>query len=811
MAIKAGAGCGEIRFPAETFPTDGIIGVHDCPHVRVLVLDSKERVAIVAMELVNIPDDGIKLAQDIISAKTGTRKENIWVHATHAITTPHAPRDPDAEIGGKMPPPPPDKVDPDAPAKRKHFIWALTAAINEAADEAAASFQDAVLTIGTGKSNVNTNRDVETPFGWWVGLNPEGISNKTATVITAKTSDGKLIGTLISYGIKPCAIDNSDMDKGTRLVSSDVPGLACTLLEEKYGAPCMFVMSAAGDQVPREQAWYDVVNDDGTVGKIDIGVQEGLKIVERLGTEMAEDIARIIDGTKEVSDTEIRRGKTSITWETKGRAKMSPRRETEFKAEGTAEVGADIITIGDIALVAVKPEVNTQTELELKEASPYSHTLLMSMINGGMKYMPDKSAYERVTWESQSASLMPGAAEAWAENTVKALNEIKSGVQTPVVTAVGDARPDGERITKAIIEFNGEVPDVNAISVKNRTVINREVNGSTVTLTLSEDDEAAFVLPQPPAPKGPKPGEGPKPDEKPKKRAIPERHRMPVSVTVTLPDSVLELDSVKVIEPVIEDFVPGEFKRVLYNLYTPKNQEAGKKYPLVMFIPDASANGGDVRITLAQGIGATVWAEPDFQAEHPCYVLAVQIPKGVHLTNNDYTCSDELFDIKELLDKIIAENNIDTDRIYTTGQSQGCMASCELNLRYPGFFTASMLVSGHWDVEKLSKLTNSKFFMGLSEGGMREYPFMNSLTEKFREAGVKVSTVRLNFRDGWEINEKKVKDAEGDAQIVYVIFEAATAFPDDGVERPQIAHHNRGWELSYQLKTAREWIFSQHK
>lgn len=810
MALKAGAGCSEIRFPVETFPTDGIIGVHDNPHVRVLILDSKVKIAIVAMELVNIPDDGIKLTQEIVAAKTETKPENIWVHATHAITTPHAPRDPEAE-DGKMPPPPPDKVDPDAQVKRKHFIEALTEAINEATDRAIESFQDAELTVGTGLCNVNMNRDVETPFGWWIGHNPDGLSNKTATVIAVKTLNGKLIGTLISYGIKPCAIDNSEMDKGTRLVSSDVPGLACSLLEEKYSAPCMFVMSAAGDQVPREQAWYDVVNDDGTVGKIDIGVHEGLKIVERLGSEMADDIARIIDSTETISDTEIRRGKTSITWETKERAKMYPRTEAEFKAEGVAEIGADIITIGDIALVAVKPEVNAKTELELKEASPYSHTLMMSMINGGMKYMPDKASYERVTWEAQSASLMPGAAEAWVENVAKALSELKSGLQAPAITAVGEARPDGERITKAIIEFNGDVPDVNAIRVKNRTVIDRHINGSTVTLTLSEEDEAAMVLPQPPAPKGPKPGDASKPNEKAKRRNIPERHRLPVRVTVMLPGSVLELDSTKAVEPIIDDFATGKFKRVLYNLFAPKNQEPGKKYPLVMFIPDASANGNDVRIALAQGIGATVWAEPEFQAEHPCYVLAVQIPKGVHLTNNDYTCSEELFDIKELLDKIIAENNIDTDRIYTTGQSQGCMASCELNLLYPGFFAASMLVSGHWDVEKLSKLTDSKFFMGLSEGGMREYPFMNSLTERFSEEGVKVSSVRLNFRDGWEINEKKVKDAEGDAQIVYVIFEAATAFPDDGVERPSIAHHNRGWELTYQLKAARDWIFRQHK
>lgn len=45
-------------------------------------------------------------------------------------------------------------------------------------------------------------------------------------------------------------------------------------------------------------------------------------------------------------------------------------------------------------------------------------------------------------------------------------------------------------------------------------------------------------------------------------------------------------------------------KEMQYNLYTPKNLEPGRKYPLVMFIADASTAGKGVKAPLMQGTAA---------------------------------------------------------------------------------------------------------------------------------------------------------------------------------------------------------------
>ena len=369
----------------------------------------------------------------------------------------------------------------------------------------------------------------------------------------------------------------------------------------------------------------------------------------------------------------------------------------------------------------------------------------------------------------------------------------------PVVTAVAEPRPDGEKITRAVLAFSGKIPNVDDIEVIGRTVVGRETDGSAVTLYLSEEDEAAVVLPQPQGvPDGTPPWE------------LPERKRRPIEVEVRVPGCTETLRSSGARELVIEDFVQSRYKSFPYDLYTPKHMEVGKKYPLVMFIPDASVNGSDPLAALSQGTGATVWAEPGEQEKRPCYVLAIQVPKSVRLTMPGFQAGPGLEEVRELLDKIIAENQVDPDRVYATGQSQGCMAICELNCRYPDFFAASLLVAGQWDPEKVGKLTAAKFFIGLSEGGPREFPGMNAITEALAANGVEITRARMSFRDGFAVNDDKLRAVMAGAQVVYATFEEATAFPKNDVRaRIPIAHHSRGWELTYQLEAAREWLFAQ--
>ncbi|MBO6040420.1 MAG: hypothetical protein J6P58_04350 [Oscillospiraceae bacterium] len=419
--LRVGAGSARIVFPQELFPHEGFKGIHDDPQVKVLVLEAGEKAAIVSAELVNIFDDGIEIVKKIVSEACGVKPEHVWIHVTHAITTPHAPKTRD-----EFPPhitPPPHMID-ESGEKKKAWYDAVTTAFAEAAKQASI-LEAATLSYAEGYSDVNTNRDVETPFGWWVNLNPEGPSDKALHVIRFDKADGSPIALMVNYALKPCAIDNSQMRENQRLISSDIPGLACRMAEEKLGVPCLFFMSAAGDQVPKDQAFLEYVDADGKVQKDDRGVAYGLKIVEQYGPVLASDILTAAEKAEcRPEETELRLGGCSFRWGAKGRTPMQPRRSADYVAERDVEVGTELIALGDMAFVAVKPEVNVITEKQLQAQSPFAVTLLFSMVNGGMKYMPDAQSYERCTWESQSAMLMPGAAEKFVEVTADALRKL---------------------------------------------------------------------------------------------------------------------------------------------------------------------------------------------------------------------------------------------------------------------------------------------------------------------------------------------------------------------------------------------------
>lgn len=421
--LFAGAGQAPICFPAELFPMEGFVSVHDDPSVRILVLNCEEQVAIASVEMVMLPPEMINEAKKIIGSITNTKDKNIWVHTTHVITTPHAPHAPMGMGGVKL------EISEDKKKDLAHklalFRNAVMDAIANASEKAAGSVRAAKMGVGTGECRVNVNRDISTPHGWWINFAPDGPSNHTATILRFEDASGVPIAALISYGLKPCCIDNSELDVGNRQVSSDVPGLACSLLEEQLGAPVLFAMSASGDQVPVEQAWYDVVNEDGTVTKIDVGVQAGLEMADRLGRRMAAELAPALENIVcDQTSPVIALDQGGIEWMGKERNKMQPTKHAEYVPKKMERVDVLTMAIGDLAFVGVRPEINTVTEAQLQAKSPYKHTLIMSMVNGGQKYMPEQAAYDNFTWEAQNTGLMPGAAEVWVEEAANVLNRM---------------------------------------------------------------------------------------------------------------------------------------------------------------------------------------------------------------------------------------------------------------------------------------------------------------------------------------------------------------------------------------------------
>ncbi|MCM1505069.1 MAG: hypothetical protein NC127_07725 [Muribaculum sp.] len=245
-------------------------------------------------------------------------------------------------------------------------------------------------------------------------------------------------------------------------------------------------------------------------------------------------------------------------------------------------------------------------------------------------------------------------------------------------------------------------------------------------------------------------------------------------------------------------------KTMKYNLFTPKNAVAGKKYPLVLFIADASTPGEDVTQPLTQGYGGLIWATDEWQKDHPCYVLVPQF-SGVAV-NDDYQHTDEVDIAIRLLNDVTAKNSVDTKRLYTTGQSMGGMISMYYNVAYPSVFAASIFVDSHWDIATFPELAKHKFIYFIAGDEGKAYKDMKPLEEAAEKDGVQYTFAAWSAK----LPEARQSELAGTmlekgAPINIFQFEPKTVLPDD----MKGSEHMYSFDYAYKILSVREWLFKQ--
>ena len=91
--------------------------------------------------------------------------------------------------------------------------------------------------------------------------------------------------------------------------------------------------------------------------------------------------------------------------------KLHPVKKMEYVPEEERKVQVEVIKLGDLAFVGVKPELNCITAAAIRYCSPFRHTLVCTMVNGAQKYMADRESYDRFTYEAMNSPFGKGAAE----------------------------------------------------------------------------------------------------------------------------------------------------------------------------------------------------------------------------------------------------------------------------------------------------------------------------------------------------------------------------------------------------------------
>jgi hypothetical protein len=387
--------------PTQPVWMDGMIrahrstGVHDALFARCLALGNGLQpdacFVIVSVEVCALDEATCRAAQEAASAATGIPSGNITIAATHTHSGP-------ATHGFFN------------PREDDYNRW-LIARIASAVTEAAANMQPAALACGSGQEQTISHYrrlladDGHVVMNWETHpaerlRGPLGVADHEVGVlkVTPANDASATIALLFNHAGHPNVMSGDNL-----LISSDYPGQACRLLEQRFGGVALFVNGAQGS-----------VDIDGLRDRDWEGVQ-------RLGAKLAQAVADTADSLSPSAQAAIAgatiryalpaRKITPQEWawandvlkRTGGSVTAMPDgvgddylavlyKERRAAQEFPIPVQQSCLTFGDCAFVSFPGELYTEIGAQIKARSPFRHTYIIGLANGYVGYVPTRKA-----------------------------------------------------------------------------------------------------------------------------------------------------------------------------------------------------------------------------------------------------------------------------------------------------------------------------------------------------------------------------------------------------------------------------------
>lgn len=295
------------------------------------------------------------------------------------------------------------------PAYTEMMEQKLIDGIKEARDKLA----PAKMGTGWGFSQANINRraiDVDGKAS--LGLNPDGPVDRRIGLIRIDKEDGSPMALIANY-----AIHGTVLGPQNTLISGDAPGVVAEYVEDKIGAPVLFINGAAGNLAPI----YSVYSTPraGHLGQFRV----------LLGDRIIEANEKIVSTTNEVK---IVSG--AHTLETPRKPDLGWPKELA-KYNRTTKEGLNLVRMPvrflkinyDVAIWSAPIELFCEVSNEVRDRSPYAYTFYYGYTNGWFGYMPTKEEWPFGGYEVERVSpFTPAAAEeltalvlAWFEGKIK--------------------------------------------------------------------------------------------------------------------------------------------------------------------------------------------------------------------------------------------------------------------------------------------------------------------------------------------------------------------------------------------------------
>jgi hypothetical protein len=218
-------------------------------------------------------------------------------------------------------------------------------------------------------------------------LNPDGPVDRQVGLIRLERPDGSPIALVANYSMHGTALGPQNL-----LISGDAPGTVAAYVEQKLGAPMLYINGAAGNMAPI----YTVQANFGAAHITEFNVLLGDRILAANGS-MAKATAQVrLRPGQSMVETPRRKG---FGWDDSLR---------NYLLADKGETGAIrfpvrfLIVNEDLAIWSAPVELFCEISMDIRNRSPFPYTFYFGYANGSLGYLPTRKAFAEGGYEART-------------------------------------------------------------------------------------------------------------------------------------------------------------------------------------------------------------------------------------------------------------------------------------------------------------------------------------------------------------------------------------------------------------------------
>lgn len=260
--------------------------------------------------------------------------------------------------------------------------------------EAKQKLAPARLGVGYGFSQANINRraiDVDGKAS--LGLNPDGEVDRTIGLLRIEKSDGSLLAIIANYAIHGTVMGPQNLE-----ISGDAPGVVAEYVEEKTGAPMLFINGAAGNLAPIYSVYPGA--RQGHLGEFRV----------LLGDKILEANRAIANTTDQVSLVSrklvVETPRKDMGWP----EDMASYSRTTRSGQNMVLLPVRFLKINDnVAIWSAPLELFCEVSNAVRQRSPFPFTFYFGYSNGNLGYLPTSEGWAQGGYEPSVSPFTPAA------------------------------------------------------------------------------------------------------------------------------------------------------------------------------------------------------------------------------------------------------------------------------------------------------------------------------------------------------------------------------------------------------------------